>query len=235
MKPKISEKKITLWSGIVTVLGFIAQVFEKATNTISIIPFSFIIFIGLTIFSIGGIMFLIQFINSNSLQLDDSLVIYIVKIINTDGDSIVSRKTTFSVNSGSVKLREHSIYSDDDAKMDLVDMNLKVWDNTDKKLFYHITLDKPTQKRFEINFPSDIIEGGFFTYTYMYKWNKLFNVKDDYFILQDSSLDDDFHFILNLKWNLQTINAYEVYVDGTKKYVPISLKGKENIDEEFVV
>lgn len=219
--------RILIISGFVSLISGIGYILEKLKHIAETFPFQQILIISLTIFSF--LLIVLILILRTKFKLEDLRIIYYVKILNENGDALIKRKVTFKVNKGDVQKREHSAFSDG-AKMKQKDLDLKAWDNSGNTLFCKFVLDKPTTKKFELNFPHSITKDNKYTYTYQFLWNKLFSPKNDYYLLQDTSINSEFHLMLPETWKLQCIEAVELFRDGTKKDLQIKPNGKE-VDE----
>lgn len=216
--------RILIISGFVSLISGIGYILEKLKYITETFPFQQILVVSLTIFSF--LLIILVLILRTKFNLEDLKIIYNVKIFNVYGDAQIRRKVTFKVNKGDVKKREHSAFSDG-AKMKQKELDLKAWDNSGHTLFYKFVLDKPTTKKFELYFPYSITKDKKYTYTYQFLWNKLFSPKNDYYLLQDTSINSEFHLVIPETWKLQCIEAVEIFRDGTNKDLQIRPNGKE--------
>lgn len=224
-------KVLLIISGIVSLVSGFGYILEKLNYFTDNFQFLSILIVSLIVFVVI-LVFLLQ-ISKTNFNLEDQKTTYVVKILNNKGDAYIKRKTTFKVNKGIVIKREHSIFSDG-APMNQNDLKLKAWDDFGNTLFCKFVLDKPTTKKFEIYFHHPISKKQNYIYTYQCFWNKLFDLKNDYYLLMDTSIRPEFHLILPKESKLQYIDATEIFRDGINKELKVNPNGQEVEDNIYI-
>jgi len=228
---KKTIKKILVVSGFVSLISGIGYILEKLSYLADTFPFQQILIFSLVILSVFFVILIL--VLKYKFNLEDQKIIYFIKILNEQGDAFIKREGTFKVNEGDVKKREHTAFSDG-SKMEKKDLELKAWDNSGHTLYCKFVLDKPATKKFEIYFPYSISKNKNYTYTYQFLWNRLFVKENDYYMLQDTSINPEFHLVLPNIWKLQCVEATEIFRDGTNKDLKIQPKGQEIEDDNYI-
>lgn len=233
MKLEILVTRLSIYLSSISGIGYLIEklanwpIIREILDWIGLDTFLDILFVTIPILILVVIS---RLFSGKRFKIEDQIVAYSIKILNLSGDTLTRRKTTFKITDGIVKSRFQHVFCDI-SQMNNIDF--KAYDDKGRSLHTKSTLDTPSRKEFEIQFPHPITVGEYFTYSYQYYWEKYFNVEEDYVDLKDSSLMVEFCLVIDSNWSLLYIHAKECYSDGSDENVQVTLKEKENNGDNF--
>lgn len=135
-----------------------------------------------------------------------------VKILNDNGDAIVSKTLNFIVLDDSVTERSHGLFCDS-FPMSWEDIDCQAFDKDGNKLHVELERDSPNRKNIKIHFKKCIYKGESVEYSYRYFWKRVFPQKSEYFTFRMAALKTSFVLHYPENWVIQFIRA-EQNLDG---------------------
>ncbi|UEG54037.1 nucleotide-binding protein [Mucilaginibacter daejeonensis] len=135
-----------------------------------------------------------------------------VKILNDQGDALITKTLNFTVIEDSVSDRAHGLFCDT-FPMSWEEIDLKAVDSAGNRLHIDIERDSPNRKSFKITFKNCIYKGKSIEYSYSYFWKKVFPQKSEYFTFKMAAPKTSFVLHYPSDWTIQFIKA-EQNLDG---------------------
>jgi hypothetical protein len=163
-------------------------------------------------------------------KLKDLEVIYSITIKNVNGDARIIKRVFFQNTSNKpVDEREHRAFSTGSPVIDNNELNLIAYDEDNNPIKPIILFNKPTLKKFKINFSRSISPRDTYSYTYCYNWPKMF--PDDLETFTASDVSNIIEFNINSCNGLiiEQAIAKEIEHDNSS----LAIKEIDRIEDKF--